>query len=56
MHFSRWLEVDRDLAKDLLLNDRVDVLTPSGKNRLRKIRRALADATDCLCERPPSMG
>lgn len=46
--FSRWLEIDRDLAKDLLLNDRVDVLTPSGKNRLRKIRRALADATDCL--------
>jgi hypothetical protein len=46
--FSRWLEIDRDLAKDLLLNDRVDVLTPTGKSRLRKIRRALSDATDCL--------
>lgn len=46
--FGRWLNIDRDLAKDLLLNDRVDVLTPTGKSRLRKIRRALADATDCL--------
>ena len=46
--FSRWLEIDRDLAKDILLNDRVDVLTPTGKSRLRKIRRSLADATDCL--------
>ena len=46
--FSRWLNVDRDLAKELLLNDRVDVLTPTGKSRLRKIRRALSDATDCL--------
>ena len=46
--FSRWLGIDRELAKDLLLNDRVDVLTPTGKSRLRKIRRALADATDCL--------
>lgn len=46
--FSRWLGVDRDTAKELLLNDRIDVLTPTGKSRLRKIRRALADATDCL--------
>ena len=46
--FSRWLGIDRELAKDLLLNDRVDVLTSTGKSRLRKIRRALADATDCL--------
>ena len=46
--FSRWLNIERDTAKELLLNDRVDVLTPTGKTRLRKIRRALADATDCL--------
>lgn len=46
--FSRWLNIDRELAKELLLNDRVDVLTPNGKSRLRKIRRALSDATDCL--------
>ena len=46
--FSRWLNIDRALAKELLLNDRVDVLTPTGKSRLRKIRRALSNATDCL--------
>ena len=46
--FSRWLNISRDQAKELLLNDRVDVLTPTGKSRLRKIRRALSDATDCL--------
>ena len=46
--FGRWLNVERELAKELLLNDRIDVLTPTGKGRLRKIRRALADATDCL--------
>ena len=46
--FSRWTGVDRERAKELLLSDRVDVLTPNGKTRLRKIRRALGDATDCL--------
>jgi hypothetical protein len=46
--FCRWTGVDREKAKDLLLLDRVDVLTPNGKERLRKIRRALGEATDCL--------
>jgi hypothetical protein len=46
--FCRWTGVSREDAKSLLLNDRVDVLTPNGKTRLRKIRRALGDATDCL--------
>jgi hypothetical protein len=46
--FCRWTGVDRERAKDLLLLDRVDVLTPNGKERLRKIRRALGEATDCL--------
>jgi hypothetical protein len=46
--FCRWTGVDRERAKDLLLLDRVDVLTANGKERLRKIRRALGEATDCL--------
>jgi len=46
--FVRWTGVERELAKRLLLNDRVDVLTQNGKERLRRIRRALSDATDSL--------
>lgn len=46
--FCRWTGVDREVAKRLMLSDRVDVLTPNGKERLRRIRRALSDATDCL--------
>jgi hypothetical protein len=46
--FCRWTGVDREEAKRLMLSDRVDVLTPNGKERLRRIRRALSDATDCL--------
>jgi hypothetical protein len=46
--FCRWTGVDREAAKRLMLSDRVDVLTPNGKERLRRIRRALSDATDCL--------
>lgn len=46
--FVRWTGVDREIAKQLLLNDRVDVLTQNGKERLRRIRRALSDATDSL--------
>ncbi len=46
--FCRWTNTDRERAKDLLLLDRVDVLTSNGKERLRKIRRTLGEATDCL--------
>ena len=46
--FCRWTGIEREQAKSLLLLDRVDVLTPNGKSRLRQIRRALAEATDCL--------
>ena len=46
--FARWSGVSREQAKHLLLSDRVDVLTQNGKERLRRIRRALGDATDCL--------
>lgn len=44
--FSRWTRVDREKAKDLLLMDRIDVLTPNGKERLRALRKQLSDITD----------
>lgn len=44
--FSHWTGVDRERAKELLLNERVDVLTPNGKQRLRDIRQHLNDVTD----------
>jgi hypothetical protein len=44
--FSRWTGIDREQAKSLLLLDRVDVLTPGGKERLRAIRKKLDDITD----------
>jgi hypothetical protein len=44
--FARWTGFDRERAKQLLLLDRVDVLTPGGKERLRKIRDKLESVTD----------
>lgn len=44
--FARWTGFDREDAKQLLLLDRVDVLTPGGKERLRKIRDKLETITD----------
>ena len=47
--FCRWSGVDRDDAKALLLLDRIDVLTPNGKERLRAVRKHLEEVTDSLC-------
>lgn len=44
--FFRWTGLDRDKAKDLLLLERIDVLTPNGKERLRAVRRELEEVTD----------
>ena len=44
--FAHWTGCDREDAKDILLMDRVDVLTPNGKERLRAIRKMLNDVTD----------
>lgn len=51
--FSRWSGIQRDRAKDLLLLERVDVLTPGGKERLRSIRRRLDEITDKVVEGLP---
>ncbi len=51
--FCRWTGVDREAAKRLLLLDRIDVLTPGGKERLREIRSELEAVTDRLVEDLP---
>ncbi len=51
--FEHWTGVDRDTAKRLLLMERVDVLTPGGKERLREIRTGLGDVTDRVIQNMP---
>ena len=51
--FCRWTGVDRESAKRLLLLERIDVLTPTGKERLRAVRSHLEDVTDTLVRRLP---
>ncbi|MEE2959335.1 MAG: hypothetical protein VYA34_01220 [Myxococcota bacterium] len=46
--FAHWTGCCREAAKEFLLLDRVDVLTPNGKERLRSIRQDLSDITDSL--------
>ena len=51
--FDHWTGSGREKAKDLLLLDRVDVLTPDGKERLRSLRQGLSDITERLCKELP---
>lgn len=44
--FAHWTGCDREAAKRLLLLERIDVLTPEGKARLREVRAGLDAATD----------
>jgi len=44
--FAHFTASDRERAKDLLLLERIDVLTDGGKERLRAIRRELGWITD----------
>lgn len=44
--FVHWTGVGRERSKELLLMERVDVLTPNGKERLRQIRSELNDVSD----------
>lgn len=44
--FAHWTGFDRERAKQLWLLERVDVLTPNGKNRLRAVREHLEKVTD----------
>lgn len=51
--FYRWTGLDRERAKALLLLDRIDVLTPRGKERLREVRKELEATTDRVVEDLP---
>lgn len=44
--FARWTGLSREETKRLLLMDRIDVLTPNGRKRLRALRQELSDITD----------
>ena len=52
--FAHWTGIDRERAKEVLLLDRIDVLTPGGKARLRAIRGNNNAITDrVIREMPP---
>ena len=51
--FSHWAETEREEGKSVLLLDRVDVLTPNGKERLREIREELGAVTDRVAANIP---
>ena len=44
--FSHWTGCDRERCKELLLLERIDVLTPDGKQRIREVREMLDYVTD----------
>ena len=51
--FQHWTGCEREKAKELLLLDRIDVLRPGGKEKLRNVREQLGAITDRLIERLP---
>lgn len=51
--FAHWSGSDRERSKDLLLLERIDVLTDGGKERLRHIRDELNRVTDRVVKSLP---
>ncbi|MET0402904.1 MAG: hypothetical protein ABW123_10895, partial [Cystobacter sp.] len=51
--FTRFTGVSRERAKELMLLERIDVLTPHGRERLRGVREELEQITDKLISRLP---
>jgi hypothetical protein len=51
--FAHWANVDREKCKDLLLLERIDVLTPGGKERLRAVRGQLETITESVIRNLP---
>lgn len=51
--FVHWTGCDRERSKQLMLMERVDVLTPNGKQRLRDIRGMLDEVTDRIIKNIP---
>lgn len=52
--FCHWTGVGRDAAKDLLLLERIDVLSQKGKERLRQVRHELNHITDLILRKLPT--
>ncbi|MGB1699853.1 MAG: hypothetical protein ACPHRO_07870, partial [Nannocystaceae bacterium] len=51
--FTRWTKIDRASAQALLMLDRIDVLSPGGKSRLRALRGKLNAVTDRVVAEMP---
>ncbi|MFU8803968.1 MAG: hypothetical protein ACNA8W_09190 [Bradymonadaceae bacterium] len=51
--FSHWTGCDRERAKELMLLERIDVLTPGGKERIREVRKMLDSVTDKVMKNIP---
>jgi len=51
--FSHWTGLSREAAKEMMMMERVDVLTPGGKDRLREIREGLGVVTDQILKYIP---
>jgi hypothetical protein len=51
--FVHWTGCERERSKELLLLERIDVLTDDGKRRLRQVREALGRVTDEVIEGLP---
>lgn len=51
--FVHWTGTERERSKDLLLLERIDVLTPNGKQRLRDVRDMLGEVTESVMKGIP---
>lgn len=51
--FVHWIGCGREHSKELLLLERIDVLTPNGKQRLRDVRDMLGQVTDLVMNNLP---
>lgn len=51
--FVHWTGAEREHSKELCLLERVDVLTPNGKERLRAVRRGLDEVADAVMTNIP---
>lgn len=51
--FVHWCGAEREHSKELCLFERVDVLTPNGKERLRAVRRGLGEVTETVMTNIP---
>lgn len=51
--FVHWTGCEREHSKSLMLTERIDVLTPNGKQRLRDVREMLGEVTDRVIKNIP---